>query len=43
MLARAGFKEITASSIVNEAGLVVGHRHAADRPYHGLASLSRPA
>jgi len=28
MFARAGFKRITASSIVNEAGLVTGHRPA---------------
>jgi hypothetical protein len=28
MFARAGFKGITASSIVNEAGLVTGHRPA---------------
>jgi hypothetical protein len=28
MFARAGFKGITASSIINEAGLVTGHRPA---------------
>lgn len=32
MLARAGFKGITASSIVNEAGLVTGKRPAATHP-----------
>ena len=31
MFARAGFKGITASSIINEAGLVTGHRPAAPR------------
>ena len=32
MFARAGFKGITASSIVNEAGLVTGHRPAPSLP-----------
>ena len=32
MLARAGFKGITASSIINEAGLVTGRRPAAGQP-----------
>jgi ubiquinone/menaquinone biosynthesis C-methylase UbiE len=43
MLARAGFKGITASSILNEAGMVTGHRDVADHPYHGMPSLPRPA
>ncbi len=33
MFARAGFKNITASSIINEAGLVTGRRPAASNPH----------
>jgi ubiquinone/menaquinone biosynthesis C-methylase UbiE len=43
MFARAGFKGITASSIVNEAGLVTGRRPAGHTQPHQIPRQSAPA
>jgi hypothetical protein len=43
MFARAGFKGITASSIVNEAGLVTGRRPAGNPQSHQVPRQSTPA